>query len=500
MGTLQSLKVLREVDLQDRSAFLQSSTCNSLILDESFSVVNFDSEFRSSFSEIYGTTISVGDNFIDTLAAVSKRASLLWRSKLQGLEEDGYCIFTDSRETSWGVYRCEVVVNHVHLRNASVISVLINEIVFERKFSPISCENSGLRSILEAMDNGVCMINRMHEIVEFNGKFEKFCSDLFDIKLAHGRNLLAYIHHATREKWRDRFNEGFNGEVRYYTDEYPTRDGQVTIEFKVYPIYENGLVHKLTISTLDVSRLKQSETLLKIKDDELVKVNREIDKFVYSTSHDLRSPLSSVKGLINILKIDDDPLNIRRCLTFMEDSIDKLDLLISNIISYSHNSRNQIQQVEVDFQSLIAECLSSVRTLVGFERMSVNYYIQANSASSPLSDINRLRIIFYHLVSNAIQFQDETKKSQLDITINYDDDRLELTFSDNGIGINREFIPRIFEMFFRASTLSTGAGLGLYLVSSAVSRLGGNIRVDSEIGRGSTFVIQLPRREEQQSA
>jgi PAS domain S-box-containing protein len=312
----------------------QNSSANSLLMDDNFRIVNFNGEFNATFFEIFGIILRPGDHFIDGIDEVHRQAGLLWRRQLSNLKEECHLIFNGSHDNDWGVYSYEVILNHFAVNGSGLISVYLSSISFRKATGLKHKSVSNLRSFLNAMENGVCMTNRHHEIIEFNCKFENLFKDLFEIHVVQGNNLLDYIPENIRERWLGRFANGFSGEAHYYTDYYKAKRGQVVLEFKVYPLYENGILSRLAISTLDITKIKESEIQMKIKNEELVKVNKEIDKFVYSTSHDLRSPLTSIKGLINILRIDDKPETISQCLPLIESSIDKLDVLISNIVYF----------------------------------------------------------------------------------------------------------------------------------------------------------------------
>ena len=102
-------------------------------------------------------------------------------------------------------------------------------------------------------------------------------------------------------------------------------------------------------------------------------------------------------------------------------------------------------------------------------------------------------MVFNNIISNAVRYRDKWKDdSYLQIDIHADAKRAQIKFSDNGIGIAKEYIGDVFKMFYRATTESKGSGLGLYIVKSAVEKLRGTIQVHSEFGRGSTFIIEIP--------
>lgn len=241
----------------------------------------------------------------------------------------------------------------------------------------------------------------------------------------------------------------------------------------------------------EVKRKKAERTLRK-QNEELVKINKELDSFVYSVSHNLRAPLMSVLGLINLVQIEnkkgDQTLN--SYFEMMQHSIYKLDETLKEILDYSRNARSELNIEEVDTKKMVEDSFERLKYMGGSENISKSIEVDNNM---PLfTDPYRLSVIINNLVSNAIKYRDVYKDhSVIDLRANITDTHLELIFRDNGIGISQEYLPRIFGMFFRATERSDGAGLGLYIVRETVDKLHGTITVDSKIGEGTTFKIKI---------
>lgn len=228
---------------------------------------------------------------------------------------------------------------------------------------------------------------------------------------------------------------------------------------------------------------KQNETLTKI--------NKELDSFVYSISHNLRAPLMSVLGLLDLALNESDGVVIHQYHEMMKSSVCKLDDTLKEILEYSRNARQGLVIGEIDFQKMINDNFERMQFMPGYERISKEIYIEGDSPF--YSDQYRLSLILNNLISNAIKYSDSSKDSSfIHITINLLPDKVLLTFKDNGIGIDHSYIQKVFNMFFRATEKNEGAGLGLYIVKEAVEKLGGSIELDSQMGKGTVFRIQLP--------
>jgi signal transduction histidine kinase len=237
---------------------------------------------------------------------------------------------------------------------------------------------------------------------------------------------------------------------------------------------------------------KDAEGTLREQNQELVKINKELDSFVYSVSHNLRAPLMSVLGLLNLVQLENEKAKTGMDSYFemMQSSIHKLDDTLKEILDYSRNARSELSVEQVELEKLIDESFEKLRYLDGFETIRRNVNVTANS---PLvSDGYRLSVIFNNLVSNAIKYRDPNKDSYVEIDAMITDASLEFVFRDNGIGISAEFINRIFDMFYRATEKSEGAGLGLYIVKETIDKMGGTIKVDSKLGESTSFKVAVP--------
>lgn len=225
---------------------------------------------------------------------------------------------------------------------------------------------------------------------------------------------------------------------------------------------------------------------------ELVKVNQELDSFVYSVSHNLRSPLLSVLGLINILNTEGD-LNGKAwpLINMMERSVLQLDKTLKDIVEYSHNSHNEIERTKIDWQALIDHTWSNFNHLDQLNQ--IDKKIDINGSKPFFSDSYRISVLFRNLISNAIHYWDETKeKPIIAISVSVDEEQAMLVVEDNGVGVDAALTPKVFDMFYRANEKSVGAGLGLYVAREIVNRLKGSIAFNSDFKKGTRVVVTVP--------
>jgi PAS domain S-box-containing protein len=242
----------------------------------------------------------------------------------------------------------------------------------------------------------------------------------------------------------------------------------------------------------DITEQKKIQQQLEVNIGELTKSNSELDKFVYSVSHDLRAPLCSMLGVIEIAKEDTQEELMLDHFEMLKSNIKKLDGFIADILDYSRNARTEVLMEEVNLKELLNDVTQNLKFMGGNNRR-VDIKIDVNDSAIIHSDKSRLNIILNNLVSNAIRYQNsQVPNPFVDIKVDTSDTETGIIISDNGIGINKEMHHKIFDMFFRVSEESVGSGLGLYIVKEAVNKLNGDIKLQSEIGKGSTFIIKIP--------
>lgn len=269
------------------------------------------------------------------------------------------------------------------------------------------------------------------------------------------------------------------------------KDGShVWVEGTLTNLLQNDGVKAIVANFKDITKRREYEEQLKTRNSELLKSNMELDKFVYSVSHDLRAPLSSMLGVIGISEEDTKEPETKEHLAMLKASIKKLDLSISDILDYSRNSRLEVNKENIDLRQMLDKITDNLKYK---NRNQVEIKVELNDKAQFVSDKNRVNIILNNLISNAITYQDPKNSDPLvNVKVDMTDTETNIVVKDNGIGISKELQEKIFEMFFRGSESSDGSGLGLYIVKESVEKLKGKIAVKSIPGKGSEFSILIP--------
>ncbi len=231
----------------------------------------------------------------------------------------------------------------------------------------------------------------------------------------------------------------------------------------------------------------------KTKIAELEKANRVINQFVNSCSHSMRGPLKSIKGLVSLLyKSKELPeLDAIKFLDLIDESAYKMENMLDELEQLLENSKRRITIKKINWDELIQSVLTRFQKEIVAAQIKVDITIEQLADFS--SDQLRLYLILSHVIENAIQFQDETKSGHsIHIGIQTKSPGCIIRISDNGIGINNEAQESVFDLFYRATEISKGVGVGLYVVREAVEKMGGSIIVESERGTGSVFILTIP--------
>jgi signal transduction histidine kinase len=238
-------------------------------------------------------------------------------------------------------------------------------------------------------------------------------------------------------------------------------------------------------------KVEQRAQELEVQNIELKKANFELDKFVYSVSHDLRSPLVSALGLIALMKEETSLNSLLHYMQLLENLMLKLDTLIKDILDLSINSRQPAQNELIDLQKLFDDIFESNKYY--HKLRFIDKKIEVFQKVPLYSDRKRLNIIFNNLITNAIKYSREEEHQPIIRVKAYSfNQQVIVEVEDNGEGIGKEHLDKIYDMFFRATTNSHGSGLGLYIVKETLAKLNGNIQVESELGKWTKFTVKIP--------
>lgn len=244
-------------------------------------------------------------------------------------------------------------------------------------------------------------------------------------------------------------------------------------------------------AVIDISNLVEHEHSLRLNANALAKSNMELDRFIYSASHDIRAPISTVMGLVNLINIEPDYSKQKTLVDMIGSTMNKLDAFLHQLSTYSKNARRDIDVSRINLNDLVNNSLIKINDHPCLQSVEINIDVQQDSEF--FSDEERLQSIMYHLVKNSLDFSDATKtQRKIDIQARTVRGKLVIEVFDNGVGIPDNRVAHVFDIFYKASSLSSGSGLGLYLVRETVTRMDGVVTLHSRLGVGTVVRIEIP--------
>ncbi len=233
------------------------------------------------------------------------------------------------------------------------------------------------------------------------------------------------------------------------------------------------------------------------KEEQLIKevenLNQMVELFAYSTSHDLKAPLSTLSGLISLLKKEGVKKEAKIYLKMMDKIILQQEFFLHNITDLLKNARTGIELEAIDFESIILDSFRQFGYLSHVKHIEKQIAIKGKGRF--LSDLVRVKVVLHNLISNAIRFQSQTEQNPfISVKVSFNIREATIVIEDNGKGIEEKYLDKIFNIFFRATESDTGNGLGLYITKEMIAKLKGEITVKSKINKGTIVKVKLPNR------
>lgn len=224
--------------------------------------------------------------------------------------------------------------------------------------------------------------------------------------------------------------------------------------------------------------------------NDLNKTVFELDRFVYSASHDLSAPLKSIHGLVELIKLEKEHAKILEYAGYIKLTVLKLEDVIKSMIDYARNTHTLVKEEAVDLSATVEEVTQELAFWQEASRIKFINKIQTDG--KVLTDKTRLKVVLHNLVSNSIKYRDPLKESNwIRFESTQNETHWQLVITDNGIGIRPEYLDKVFNMYFRATETSKGSGLGLFIVKETLRKINGTIEVHSELGQYTSFVLKI---------
>lgn len=349
-------------------------------------------------------------------------------------------------------------------------------------------------NVLESLNDAYMLLDLKGNIISINTAG----IDLFDIN--DGKinfNILELLEHQDSNLLQNRLeNLLAEGSLKNKEIVIITRaNKRKIISYNSSVVYEGDIPVGFQGIGIDITLQKQHEEMLLESNLELKKINSELDTFVYRVSHDLRTPLLSMLGVIGLLLDNMDESGFseinRTYIDLISQSANRLDITIQEILHYSRNSRLELEITPIDIQILVNNIFKDLEYV---NKNRLKFETNFNNIRIINGDKNRIDTILKNIISNAVKYHRvDIEDAFVKFDITEKDKEYTITIIDNGAGISKNHIDKIFNMFYRGSTSSVGTGLGLFIVKEMVNKLNGEIEVISKANVGSTFIVTIPK-------
>jgi len=256
-----------------------------------------------------------------------------------------------------------------------------------------------------------------------------------------------------------------------------------------------ALINAVKLSEQRRQDLVKAHNRLEVQKTDLEQVNRELETFNYSVAHDLRAPLRAIQGFSTILQTEYAPQLDDKAKTYTQRiaaNAVKMDELLADLLEYSRVSRSGVDLSSVHLHIAIENAVANVETSIKDRTAAIQI---KDGGLSVHANPTILIQVLTNLLSNAIKFVPANRTPTVTIAATLAGEKVRIAVTDNGIGVPKTHQNRIFKLFERLHTDAEypGTGIGLAIVQRGVEKMGGSIMVDSDVGRGSTFTIELSK-------
>jgi signal transduction histidine kinase/ligand-binding sensor domain-containing protein len=241
----------------------------------------------------------------------------------------------------------------------------------------------------------------------------------------------------------------------------------------------------------EIKERKKAERMQQISEEKLRQTNQELNTFIYRASHDLRGPLSTVKGLTNLGMMEIKDENSLRYFNLISDRIGRLDMILKDLIHIVEITEIELELEQIDLQKSVEIGLADIPEVQSKKNLLIKTeYINTLEF---INDPKLVNIVITNIIDNAVKYTNpDNREHNVFVRIMDFKNGIKITVSDNGIGIPPEIQNKIFDMFFRGTDQSKGSGLGLYLVNKIINKLEGSVKVTSEYMKGTRIEVFIP--------
>jgi PAS domain S-box-containing protein len=494
----KTMEQQRDFNKNNLNALINNTGDLMWSVDTSFNLITSNHPFEQMVKQLTGKEVSNGSSVLGTVTSPEQSARFSkWYERAFIGEAFSEIEYTAIPVELWSEISFYPIHHENQIIGAACHSRDISEI--KRAEQKFKISESFNRGILNSLSSQIAVIDAVGNIMAINESWKRFAREYGNTVLKQtgvGNNYFDACEQSllngdeTAGEVLSGMKKVLNEQIPVYNFEYPCHTKTKMQWFAMRVVKFDSPEPMIVVAHEDISERKLSGEKLIHNNEELNKINDELDRFVYSASHDLRAPLCSVLGLVSLVELETKETSTLEYASLMRKSINRLDGFIRNILSYSKNNRLELEVAPIHLHQTIQGVVDSLHHMK--EASGVTFDINIDERQHFYSDRHRFTIIIENLISNALKFQDHSRSNKyIKITGKCDASDLHLQVEDNGIGIALQYQPKIFDMFFRISGDRDGSGIGLYIVKETIEKMEGSIEVRSKEHEGTTFTMSI---------
>jgi signal transduction histidine kinase len=343
--------------------------------------------------------------------------------------------------------------------------------------------------LLNKLPSGIIHTNKKFEALWFNDKFKS----LFGREIEDKFNFIDAIYVKDISQFWDKIEKLNSGEE------------QVKFSFVIHNVKQSKEVF-INATAIAVGNMQEiEEGFIFILEDKtenmhfseeitkqnlaLNQINHELDKFLYSVSHNIRGPIASLEGLLKVIEIS-DVQTVNELKHHLRLNLRLLNGFVSDINNVATNIHTHVNYQEINLRDILEQTLLFVDDIY---EVKPNVNLEIPASYTIKTDANRLGMVIKCLLKNSFQYRDQRKNDfKIDFKVKQNEDFHLLEIMDNGIGIPDKVMPHIFDMFYRGTELSSGNGMGLYNSREILKKIGGTMNIESKDREWTKVKIYLP--------
>ena len=360
----------------------------------------------------------------------------------------------------------------------------------------LSHSKASLSAMIENAGMTIYSLDRNFRYTHFNTDLKQSLKQVYNVDIKVGDVIFDFLYTDSpeeAEEWRALYTRAFDGEPLQFVKEFVVKGFHSFLKFFINPIKEGAEVTGLACVAIDISKERQEEIQKEKISRELFLRNQSLEQYSYIIAHNLRGPIANLLGIANLLELPDVSASDKaEATSHVLQSAKRLDDVVRDLNDILKAKEEiNIHRESVSFDDIVDDVKESISGVV--ERSGIKITTEFLDPTGMITVKGFLHSIFYNLISNSIKYSRPGTKPLMKIMSDHNNGKVRITFCDNGLGLDLgSYGDKVFGLYRRFHPqIAEGKGMGLFMVKTHVETLGGVISIQSEVGEGTTFIIEL---------